>query len=159
MTRSNTLHRRGDQFVAKVLVSQTPAPPDLPTIGLCLLPPPLFHLQGKFSATCDTVLRNPVLSKQTIHAQPCWPLTRRSKVTSVTAPTKTFQRRLRLNQFGSHRIEVDVVANRSQVTCAAAIDMQRLVTSRKNVAAKLVANVESLGIDPQQPFHTGDQIG
>src|SRR6266446_1851378 len=46
MTRSNTLHRRGYQFVAKVLVSQTPAPPDLPIIGLCLLPPPLFHLQG-----------------------------------------------------------------------------------------------------------------
>src|SRR6266550_4676867 len=50
MTRSNTLHRRCDQFVAKFLVSQTPAPPDLPIIGLCLLPPPLFHLQGKFSA-------------------------------------------------------------------------------------------------------------
>src|SRR6266571_5308460 len=117
MTRSNTLPRRGYQFVAKVLVSQTPAPPDLPIIGLCLLPPPLFHLQGKFSATCDTVLANPVLSKQTIHAQPCWPLTRYSKVTSVTAPTKTFQRRFRLNYLGSHRIEVDVVANRSRVNC------------------------------------------
>src|SRR6266705_2253151 len=137
MTRSNTLHRRGYQFVAKVLVSQTPAPPDLPIIGLCLLPPPLFHLQGKFSATWDTVLRNPVLSKHTIHAQPCWPLTRRSKVTSVTAPTKTFQRRFRLDQFGSHRVEVDVVANPPQVTSAAAINVQRLVTSRKEVPAKL----------------------
>src|SRR6266446_8377336 len=139
MTRSNTLHRRGYQFVAKVLVSQTPAPPDLPIIGLCLLPPPLFHLQGKFSATCDTVLRNPLFSKQTIHAQPCRPLTRRSKVTSVTAPTKTFQRRSRPDQFGSHWIEMHVIANRFEVAVATAIHDQRLVAPGKDVAAKLVA--------------------
>ena len=52
-----------------------------------------------------------------------------------------------------------VIANRFEVAVATAIHDQRLVAPGKDVAAKLVANVESLGIDPQQPFHTGDQIG
>ena len=36
---------------------------------------------------------------------------------------------------------------------------QPLVAPREKMPAKLVANVEPLGIDPKQPFHFRNQVG
>src|SRR4051812_8715426 len=51
-----------------------------------------------------------------------------------------------------------VVANRLEVTIAAAINDQRLVTSAEKVTEFLVAPVESDRVGAEQPLHAGHNI-
>ncbi len=54
---------------------------------------------------------------------------------------------------------MDVIAHRPQIAAAAALDVQRLVTSREKVSALLMPEVEALGVNPQQPLHPDHQVG
>jgi hypothetical protein len=46
-----------------------------------------------------------------------------------------------------------------EVTGAAAIDQQCFVTASEEVAACFVADVVAFGVNAEEPFHSGDEIG
>ena len=64
----------------------------------------------------------------------------------------------RLDQPGPHRVEVNIIADRSQIPVATPIDNQCLVPPRKNVSAKLMPNIKSLGVEAQEAFHSVHMI-
>src|SRR4030095_4912056 len=57
------------------------------------------------------------------------------------------------------RIHVDIITDCLQVTVAAAIHNQTLVTSAEQMSEELVPTVEARRIYAQKPFHARDQIG
>jgi hypothetical protein len=54
---------------------------------------------------------------------------------------------------------MDLVADRAQIAVAAAVHDQGFVAPSEQMATKLVANIEALGVNAQKPFHAGDQVG
>ena len=98
----------------------------------------------------------PPFAKQPVHSQPARPLAAALEVCVVAAPAKVLQRPARFDEFGPRWIEMDVVADGAQVTAAAAIHVQGLVASGKEMAAELVSNIKTLGVNAQQPLHAGD---
>ena len=54
---------------------------------------------------------------------------------------------------------MDVIADGAQVTIAAAIDDQCLVTATKKMAEEFVPAIEAHSVGAQEPFHAGDEIG
>src|ERR1700691_3035843 len=54
---------------------------------------------------------------------------------------------------------MNIVTNGFEIAVAAAVHDQRLVAPGKNVTAEFVPDVETLGVNPQQPLHARNQIG
>src|ERR1043166_3995744 len=54
---------------------------------------------------------------------------------------------------------MDVIARRLEITVAAAIYDQGLVSSAEEVAEQFMPAIEPAGIRAQEPFHADDQIG
>ncbi len=75
------------QFTSKFLISQIPPTPHRPEPLGGVQAPPLFHLPFKFPAPRRTVLGNPHLAQKPIHPDPIGPMTRRTQILPVTAPS------------------------------------------------------------------------
>ena len=54
---------------------------------------------------------------------------------------------------------MDVIAHRPQIPIPTALHVQGLVTSGEKMSALLMPDVETLGVNSQQPFHPSHQIG
>jgi hypothetical protein len=77
----------------------------------------------------------------------------------ITAPTESLQGLARGNQFSARWIQVDVITDCLQVTVAAPIHGQGFVATGEEMAAGFVADVKAPGVNAQQPFHAGDEVG
>ena len=53
---------------------------------------------------------------------------------------------------------MNIVTDRFQITVTTPIHQERLVSTREEVAASFVANVETLCVNSQEPLHARDQI-
>src|SRR5262249_10933067 len=128
--------------LAPLLVSATPLEPVL-----------------QFFTPCDVVALYAVFAEQPIDTQPGrtlrWPL----EIVRPTAPAELAQPLVDAKQAGADGIEMNVIADRSQITVAAAINDQRLVTSAEDMAKEFVTPIKTFGVSAQEPLHAVDEIG
>src|SRR5439155_18031481 len=96
-----------------------PAPGRLPR-GRLILASPLFHRLGKSPPPLRIILLYSRFAQHAIYPQPGRTFYRTCKLLNISPPRKSLDRRFRWEKIGSHRIEMHVIANRSQVTIATA---------------------------------------
>ena len=84
---------------------------------------------------------------------------RHRQIERETAPRIRQQPILGPQQAGPHRIQVDVITGRAQVTIAAAFDQLRLIPTAQDMAGEFVPVIEPEGVGALQPGHADDQIG
>src|SRR6185295_8273449 len=99
------------QFPSKCLVSPAPASTKLFPIRIILLRSSLLHLHLKPPPSGSTVLWDSYLTHQSIHSQPSRTAARLFQILQITAPGILTKPLIGFEQFGPHRIEVDVIAN------------------------------------------------
>ena len=120
---------------------------------------PGFHPALEFLASGGSVLGNPVLAQQPIHAQPSGTMPRLRQIIPKTAPGIFQQPTGGRQQLGPDRSEVGVIAHGAQVAVAAPIHHQRLVMAAEDVPAKFVPVVQTKGIGTEKPAHSRHQVG
>src|ERR1039457_7198159 len=94
-----------------------------------------------------------LFAQQPIHSQPTRSLARGLEVFRIAAPRIALQGHLGREQFGAHRVEMNVIAPCAEVAIAAALNHQRFVAPREEMPAQLVPDIEALGVNAQEPLH------
>src|ERR1035438_7001665 len=103
--------------------------------------------------------RVPMLSRSAIHASGIVVCERNSQANRITAPGKSRQRLLALEQLRPRRIQMHIITDRLEIPVAAPIHDQRLILAAKQVPELLVPPMVAAGIGAQQPLHPGHQVG
>jgi hypothetical protein len=117
------------QFPAKVLVSQTPPAPNRSPVAPGFLGAPFFHAQLELAPTRRRVLRNAHFTQEPVHPQPGRTPSRGLQVFGKATPPESAQWHLRRQQFGPHRVEMNIVAHRLEIAVAAAVYDERFVAA------------------------------
>src|SRR5258708_4181468 len=149
MRGSGRLCHLRQQLLPKRAAPQTPASPhSFPLLRLSF-PAPQLRPPLKFLAPGRTVFWNSHLPQQSLHSQPSCALARSLEILPITAPPKGSQLLVLAQLLRPHRIQMHVIADRSQISIAAPIYYQRLVTSAEQMAGQLVFAVEAPGVGAQ----------
>ena len=109
------------------------------------------------SAAASPIIPASQFPKQTIHPQPLLPLSRRSQIFPITAPTITLQSIAFFDQSGPNGILMYIVTHRPQIKIIRAIHQQGFVASRKQMYPHPVPRIVALGICSHKPLHSSDQ--
>src|SRR5712691_2450478 len=131
------------QLLPKRVAPQTPASPHSFPLLRLVIPAPQLHPPLKFLSPRRTVFRNSHLPQQSPHSQPSCALARSLEILPITAPPIGAQLLFLAQPLRPHRIQMHIIADRSQISIAAAIDYQRLVTSPEQMAVQFVLAVEA----------------
>ena len=123
------------------------------------LRPASFHPDLKFPPARRRVLANAVLSQQTVHAQPIRAMLRGRQIPAQTTPGICQEPVGRRDEPGPHRIQMNIIANRAEITAAITLDNQCFVAPAEHMAEKLVPMVQPNRIGAQEPGHAGHQVG
>ena len=131
-----------EHLLPKLLAAQTPTPAkDLERLLVRFLQSPRFHSSLELVTARGRVLLNPVLSQQTVHSNPLWPMFGCGQIPDQAAPRISQESLVGFEQPCSHRIQVHVVTGRPQIAVAAAVHQQRLVSAAKHVTEEFLPMV------------------
>jgi hypothetical protein len=119
--------------------AQTPTPAQrLERLLIAFLRPAAFHPTLEFTPSRRRVFPNPVLAQQSVDTHPSRAMLRGRRVPPQAAPRVGHQPVIGGNEPGPDRIQMPMVANRSEVTAAIAIDLGRCGASCGPVLSSLI---------------------
>jgi len=138
-------------------ISKTPTPPNGLKVLIWLLMP---AVSSRRSNSCrPAALSAGMPLRQTIDQfAPSRTSRRRLQKQTETAPAITPQRGLGRKKLRAHRIQMHVIAHRSQRAAFAPTE-QRLVTASEQMSGELVATIETRGVKCRGTTSSGDQLG
>ena len=137
---------------------KTPSPPNLSEGFRIIQTPPLLHHPFKPFPPGVAVLGNAHFAQHSIHPQPAHSLSGRFQILPKTASRMLAQRLCRFQQLGPCRIQMNIFADRAQISCSTAVHDQSLVAAAESMPRLPVPPVEPSGVSAQEPFYSGDQI-
>src|SRR5207248_1847028 len=147
------------QLFAELITTQIPTTPDRSEFAFKVSSPTLLDEARELFTTRGAVLGNAPLAKEPADAQPRGAFGWWLKIKTVAAPAIGLQRLIGSNEYGSHRIEVDVIADPFQVAGHAAVHRQSFIATAEQVAKQLVATIEAARVSSKKPLHAGRQVG
>jgi hypothetical protein len=112
----------------------------------------------KLGPLSSALAPNAMFSKQTIHANPSWPVFPGRHIPQQTAPWVTQQPIFPAQQIGPDRVEMNVITRGLEIPVAAPIHHHCLISSAKDVPSLLMSAVKPDGIAAQKPMHSIHEI-
>ena len=150
--RPHFLRYRLLQFLPERLLPKTPSPPNLSEGFRIIQTPPLLHHPFKPFPPGVAVLGNAHFAQHSIHPQPAHSLSGRFQILPKTASRMLAQRLCRFQQLGPCRIQMNIFADRAQISCSTAVHDQSLVAAAESMPRLPVPPVEPSGVSAQEPF-------